>query len=289
MATVQELQHIHLPAIAPEDFFILLAHITKKEKAFLFAHPEYELSPQKTRELETFLKRRLKHEPIAYITGHKEFYGRDFKITPDTLVPRPETELLVESVLAQIRKNGRRMTDVIDMGTGSGNIIVSIAKEIEKLPAIENFFLSAIDISEGALATARENARRHGVEQRIAFLKSDLFEHYSLPHKKNRNVIIAANLPYLSKSIYRTSSSDVYDYEPESALVSGEQGLDHYRRLLLVLKKFSQSYLETTFFLEISPEQSNLLKEEIGVIFLSSSCQILQDLNGRDRLIQTTL
>ena len=282
--TVATLQKKYLPLLAPEDFFLLVAHATKKEKVFLLAHPEYELTAEVLEQVEELLKRRLKHEPVAYIVGHKEFYGRQFLVTPHTLIPRPETELLVEAVL-KVASKQKENTAILDIGTGSGNIIITLASELSQN---KNFFYG-VDISPLTLTTAKKNAVRNNVKTKINFLESDLLENFS-PHQiKNHHLIITANLPYLSHEIYNASESDVRDYEPITALISERAGLDHYLRLLPQLRTLSQHALSMTFFFEISPEQSQEITREIEKIFPTATLATLQDLSGRDRLIQASI
>lgn len=293
MTTLDELKKIFLPAVAPEDFFILLAWATRKEKVFLLTHPEYPLSESEETQATAYLKRRLKHEPVASITGHKEFYGRDFLVTKDTLIPRPETELLIECALRRIvlvrEKEEKENIDIIDIGTGSGNIIITLALEIKKMFSQEHFHYSALDISSQALAQAKENAKQHTVQKLIIFLESDLLKNFPLPEEKNHHALITANLPYLSTTIYNASDPDVRDYEPKSALESGADGLDHYRRLLSELPELLKHYHSLTIFFEISPEQSTLLYKIIREGFPQSSLSLFQDLSGRDRLIQADI
>lgn len=286
--------------MAPEDFFLLVAHATGKEKVFLLAHPEYALTGEEEAKAEQYLKRRLKHEPVAYIVGHKEFYDRDFLVTRDTLIPRPETELLIESALNAISNfpwprpatAGRQPPiskdiDIVDIGTGSGNIIITLAKEIEKAYPTSGMKYYALDVSPRALAVARDNATHHHINTRITFLESDLLKNFSWVQKENHHLIVTANLPYLSEDIYQGSDTDVRDYEPSSALVSGHDGLDHYRRLLTELKELER-HTHTTIFLEISPEQTQKLTKEIEDVFPQAALLVFQDLSGRDRLIQAT-
>lgn len=291
MTSLHELKKSFLPAIAPEDFFILLSEATGKEKVFLLAHPDYELTATEEEKARQYLGRRLKREPVATIVGHKEFYGRDFLVTRDTLIPRPETELLVEHLLHEIARNKETtddMIDIIDIGTGSGDIIITLAREIETMLPKNSIRFFALDISSAALRVAEKNAARHGAEETITFLHSNLLENFSLPEEKNRHAMIAANLPYLSTDIYDASDPDVRDYEPKGALLSGHDGLDHYRRLIKELPRLLTRYASLTVFFEISPEQSAALKDIIEKAFPRSTLSLFQDLSGRDRLIQAT-
>ncbi len=293
--TLRELQSRFLPSLAPEDFFLLLSHATHRDKVFLLAHPEYELSPEVATKAEAYLRRRLKHEPVAYITGHREFYGREFHVTRDTLIPRPETEHLIERVLDQLMKtkskirSEREIIDLIDIGTGSGNIIITLAKEIEELTHKAEIKYFALDISKSVLAIAKDNAMRHDIATKITFLESNLLEHLPIPLLQDHHLIITANLPYLSHDIYHESDPDVRDYEPENALVSGEDGLDHYTRLLIEVRALLPHVRSLTFFFEISPEQTILLTKHIRTVFPQATPLVFQDLSGRDRLIQATI
>lgn len=295
MATVRTLRTKHLLStswqIAPEDFFLLLAEATSKEKVFLLAHPEYALSAEEETRVTGYFKRRLKHEPIAYITGHKEFYGRNFSVTRDTLIPRPETELLVEHVLNttfNFQLSTFEHIDIIDVGTGSGNIIITLTKELEETSLVSDITYHALDISRATLTVAMQNAALHGVKDQITFLHSDLLQDFPLPEEKNHHAVITANLPYLSERIYHESDPDVRDYEPKSALESGQDGLDHYRRLLGELAERTKHYQSLTVLLEISPEQSDAIREEMFRVFPGSTPEILPDLSGRNRLVQAS-
>lgn len=283
------------PRLAPEDFFVLLAHATGKSKTFLLAHPEYALDAETEAKAQDYFTRRAQHEPVAYITGHKEFYGRDFLVTPDTLIPRPETEHLVERAIADLRlkiadwKSGpKKKIAVADVGTGSGNIIISIASELaEKNLQSEicnlKFTFHAVDTSCAALTIAEKNAKKHNVDDIISFREGSLLEPIFPELKAADGIIIAANLPYLSEEIYQSSADDVKAFEPESALVSDQAGLGHYYRLLdqtAILGK------PTLLFLEISPEQSPVIKRYLAERFPQTEASIRQDLSGRDRIVE---
>jgi methylase of polypeptide subunit release factors len=189
---------------------------------------------------------------VAYITGHREFYGREFHVTRDTLIPRPETEHLIETALNAIfnfQFSIFKNIDIIDVGTGSGNIIITLAKEIEKRSHQAEIKYFALDISKSALAIAKDNAMRHDIATKITFLESNLLKHLPVSLLQDHHLIITANLPYLSHNIYHESDPDVRDYEPASALVSGEDGLDHYVRLLTEIHTFLPHVRSLTFFL----------------------------------------
>lgn len=296
--TVDELQKIYLSPpskvrVDPADFFILLAHITKKERAFLLAHPEYSLSVPDETIVRDFLARRLQRESVASIVGYKEFYGYDFIVTRDTLIPRPETEILVELAIKSINKqlavDGKQKIAIIDVGTGSGNIIISLAKEITTNNLTSDIAYYATDISTGALAIAIENSKRQNVDNLIQFHESDLLESIKVEISSEDVVIIVANLPYLSESIYKDTSLDVRNFEPMSALVSEESGLSHYYRLLRYIKESPCSKNSLILFLEISPEQALTLKHFILSLFSNAKVHIHTDLAKKDRIVEIIL
>ncbi|PIX90016.1 MAG: peptide chain release factor N(5)-glutamine methyltransferase [Candidatus Moranbacteria bacterium CG_4_10_14_3_um_filter_45_9] len=287
--TIAELQNEFFTSgnehITPADFFILLAHISKRERVFLLAHPEYSLSISDEAMLRDFLNRRLRYEPIASIVGHKEFYGYDFLVTRDTLIPRPETEILVELALDHIDKRQQKIT-IIDIGTGSGNIIISLTKEIEKNNRVSDTTYYATDISTDALTIAKENARQHGVDSLIRFYESDLLESIEKEILSTGKVIIVANLPYLSESLYKDTLPDVHNFEPKGALISDEAGLSHYYRLLRYIQKFLSSQNSLILFLEISPEQTLILKHFILTLFPDARIRIHKDLAKKNRVVE---
>lgn len=299
--TATELQQKSLVSdqqITPEDFLILLAHATKKEKTYLLAHPEYILNKAEEATLQVFLERRLRHEPIAYIVGHKEFYGFDFKVTTDTLIPRPVTELIVELTLDRIRnyesrmENAKNKMQILDIGTGSGNIVISLAKTLSSRFEIRDskYSFFATDISENALAIAKINAKIHNAMQNITFLHGDLLQPYMKEHVRSpEQLIITANLPYLSQVIYNNTSSDVHDFEPETALLSPEDGLAHYYRLLQEVKSMELQRTKITLFLEISPEQTSTIKKYITTLFPKTRISIHKDLAQNDRVVEIKL
>lgn len=295
--TVSELQKLYCQTsnkkISPEDFFILLAHVTKKEKIFLLAHPEYSFDRKTAAFVEKLLERRLGHEPVAYITGYKEFYGFDFAVTRDTLIPRPETELLVELAIESINcqqktVNKKQKAVVIDIGTGSGNIIISLAKATRKLYPESRIKYYAVDISKQALAIAKKNAKKHKVASLIQFFSGDLLNPLEKEFTSSDTIIITANLPYLSKTLYKNTAPDVQNFEPRSALVSDTAGLSHYSRLLKQIKKVNVRK-PMVLFLEISPEQTSKLVKIITTPFPNARIHIHKDLAQKNRCIKAFL
>jgi len=272
------------PKVKIEDFYVLASHFLKRPKTALLAHPESPLSPEEEREMRKALIRRLRNEPIAYILGHKEFFGRDFTVTKDTLIPRPETELMIEEILEYVERflQSSQMLSIVDVGTGSGNIIITLREKIKKDTV--RFF--GLDISSKAIAVAKKNEGVRESDTPIVFLKSDLLKNLNIEDVMDGSLIIAANLPYLSHGIYKMAESDVKDYEPRSALVSEEQGLEHYYRLLKEAKRFSRTFSSVGLFFEISPEQSSLIMKRIEEEFPEMTVTVLKDLSGKERLIK---
>ena len=168
---------------------------------------------------EALIGRRLDREPSAYIIGRREFYGLDLRVTPDVLIPRPETELLVETVLKLPPASGRSV--IVDVGTGSGAIAIALAT------ALPQAHLIATDLSDKALEIARDNARRHEVDDRILFLQGDLLSPLEAPVD-----VIAANLPYVTTGDWDALEPELHDHEPRLALDGGADGLDLIRTLL---------------------------------------------------------
>lgn len=288
---LQELQKEYFSSpdkrIAPEDFFVLLAAATKKDKAFLLAHPEYTLDAITETKARSFFKRRLLCEPVAYIIGQKEFYGREFFVTRDTLIPRPETEHLVEALLEYISQqttHHKQNIALVDVGTGSGVIIISLVLELQSssfsfLHPSLSFY--ATDISSDTLAVAQKNAKRHKLIESISFCAGDLLDPIKNKLSSTNELLIVANLPYLSKKLYEATKKDVKMFEPIAALISGEHGLAHYQCLFQQVRALQKP---TTLFLEISPEQSNLIQTLATSLLPRAHVTIQKDLAQKDRV-----
>lgn len=208
------------PGRARRDAELLLLHVLGKNKSWLMAHSVELLSGDQSRSYSELLERRYQGEPIQYIISETEFYGLPFLITPDVLIPRPETEHLVEKVLELAARfpNPR----IADIGAGSGCIAVVLA---HKLP---HAAITAVDLSGPALAIARQNAELNGVSQRIRCLQGDLLA----PVEEERFEIVVSNPPYIPEADLPTLAVEVRDYEPALALFAGNDGLDICRRLI---------------------------------------------------------
>jgi release factor glutamine methyltransferase len=252
------------------DAQTLLAHITGQTRSWLLTHPEVNLTPAQKENLAQAISRLDKGTPLPYIIGHWEFYGLEFTVTPDTLIPRPETELLIEQAINWLKKNpGFR--SAADIGTGSGCIAVSLAVNIPDL------YITATDISAEALKIAGANAEKYQVSDRIDFIKADL-----LPAPGNPLNAIFANLPYIPTQTL--TQLDVFEKEPALALDGGPDGLDLMRRLLpqAVRNLISGGLL----LLEIEASQGQTAIKLTHDHFPDSEIMLLQDFGGHDRLIQ---
>ena len=213
------------PERAQRDAEALLLQVLKrkdpdKNRAWLIAHEDEPLAPDAAAVLGALVKRRRTGEPIQYITGETEFYGLNFRVNRDVLIPRPETEHLVEKAIALAA--GFVRPRIVDVGAGSGAIAVALAA---KLPAAQ---MTATEISASALTVARENAKRNGVAERVRFLEGDLLA----PVAGERFDLIVSNPPYVPEGDRDTLSVEVRDYEPAQALFAGSDGLAIYRRLI---------------------------------------------------------
>lgn len=196
---------------------VLFAHALGVNRAWLIGHDRDVLTPEQTCRVEALLKRRLAGEPVAYLLGEREFYGRPFRVTPDVLIPRPDTELLLELALERLPQNEVR--NVLDIGVGSGAVAVSLALE---RPACR---VTGVDVSAAALAVARCNAEALGAE--VELLASDGFEALA----SRRFHLIVSNPPYIAEADPHLAQGDLR-FEPRRALASGVDGLDLIRRLV---------------------------------------------------------
>jgi release factor glutamine methyltransferase len=206
---------------AARDAEHLLLHTLAAPRTLLFTDPSHPLTPEQQSRFDQTITRRLTGEPIQYITGEQEFYGLRLRVTPAVLIPRPETELLVEAALQRLPPN--RPLHILDVGTGSGAIAIAIAHHLPQA------HLTALDLSPAALEVARANAAEQGLEDRIRFLTSDLL---AALDPQARYDAILSNPPYVPDSDRPTLHPQVRDHEPHSALFAGPVGLEIYTRLI---------------------------------------------------------
>lgn len=253
---------------------ILLAHVLKKDRVYLYANYEAPVNTNERAIYKEYIKRRIKSEPIAYITGHKEFMSLDLFVSPEVLIPRPETELLVEIALKEARD--MNPVRIVDVGTGSGAIAVSLAYYHKHAQVY------ASDISLPALEIARQNAGRHHVN--IDFRAGSLLDSF-LPGQAEEPVdyfdIIVANLPYVPETDRATLELQVRNYEPHGALFAGEDGLDLYRQLIPQARMLMQAGAVLLF--EIDPRQQALIPSFMQGF---SPVKVINDATGRARVVQ---
>ena len=204
---------------------LLLAHALGCKKIDLYARFDHVPSEQPLGKYRELVKSAARAEPIAYLIGRKEFYSLDFEVTPDVLIPRPETELVVEEAINWIKARAPASTTVCDIGTGSGCIAVTVAK---RSPGMT---VTATDVSPGALSVARRNADKHGVASSMNFIEADLLELSPDAVPAGGFELVVSNPPYVAKGRPETLAEDVRRYEPALALYGGEDGLDYYRRI----------------------------------------------------------
>ncbi len=224
---VQKLERANVPS-APLNAELLLMHALGRDRTFLYAHPESLVDSAQLEKFDSLIKKRAAGTPTQYLTGHQEFWGMDFEVTPDVLIPRPETEHLIEVAVARIGESRRNNPlRIADVGTGSGCIAVALAKEFP------NANIFATDISSAALKIAKRNAVRHNFADRITFRECNLLE--AIPQQPPLNIIVS-NPPYVARKDAATLPIDVREHEPELALFAGEDGMEIYPRLIAQAK-----------------------------------------------------
>ncbi len=246
-------------------------------RELLLVQDDRELGEAQLTHFGTLVDERGRGVPVAYLTGEAWFYGRAFEVTREVLVPRPETEHVVEAALDDLRARGARGLRVVDVGTGSGAIAVTLACELPEAS------VTGTEISAGALAVARRNARRHAVEERCALLHGDLLE----PLLAGGAIdCVVANLPYIPSAKIPSAPNPVA-YEPVVALDGGPDGLDPYRRLLAQLR--SAAAPGASVFLEAAPPTIEALAQLVEHTLPAAHVEVVEDYGGLDRFLAITL
>lgn len=278
---------------------VLLGEVLGMSRTDLLAHPGKRLNLFQINKFKAFIKRRTKHESVWHIIGKVQFYGLDFFVNKDVLVPRPETELLVEQVIQQITNNKHQGTNksqilntefnILDVGTGSGTIIISLARELMDknsrfyIPELAYHF-AATDISQKALTMARKNAKELKVEEFIKYIKTDLFP----PKAKDQGPmtgkfdIVVANLPYIPSEDMGTLAFDVHHFEPKLALDGGKGGLEIYERFISQVGDYLRP--NGRIFCEIGINQGEAFGKMVRKYLPRAKVQIMGDLAGIDRI-----
>ncbi|HXY36456.1 MAG TPA: peptide chain release factor N(5)-glutamine methyltransferase [Planctomycetaceae bacterium] len=255
------------------DAEILLAHARACRRIELYTRFDEPLTDVQRAVMRDLAKRRAKSEPVAYLVGHREFFSLDFRVTPDVLIPRPDTETLVVELIDAAKS--LESPRILDLGTGSGCIAIAAAVN---LPAAQ---ITATDISEAPLAIARENAETHAVADRVRFLQGDLFA--PLPEREQFEVI-ASNPPYIAESERETLQNDVRRYEPHAALFAGPKGTEVLFRII----DGAPARLTSggTLLLEISPEQDDAVRTRVESTGAYEDIRVIKDAAGLFRVVR---
>ena len=263
------------PRLDAELLVVQALHLSREE-LYTLLHSQVKEEDKET--LEGLLRRRGRGEPLQYISGRQEFWSIDLRVDPNVLIPRPETELLVEKALSVLSSHPFQRTPlVLDLGTGSGAIAVALAKEVE------NIFLIAADISREALALARKNAFRAGVQHKIAFLNGDLFGPFRKGDSKGVFDLILSNPPYVVRPEIEGLAEEVRR-EPAIALNGGEDGLDFYRRILSQADSFLRE--GGCLLLEIGQGQALKVTDLMKESGQFREPQVFRDLSGIERVVK---
>jgi release factor glutamine methyltransferase len=267
------------------DASVLLARILNKPRTWVMAHPELTLSSEQQNQLNAALARLENGEPFPYVLGAWEFFSLEFEVTPDVLIPRPETELLVEKAIMWMQQNPEKQT-IADIGTGSGAIAVSLAVNLPQAHIL------ATDISAKALNVAKQNASKHNVQDRIEFIECDLLPDQSQIasrqhlHRKQVQVssidLICANLPYIPTATLH--QLPIFNREPTLALDGGDDGFTIIRRLLSIAP--ARLATNAKLLLEIEASLGSQAVHLAEKTFPAANIHIHQDLTGRDRIIE---
>jgi release factor glutamine methyltransferase len=261
---------------------LLLAHSLNLSREGLYIHLHEQLKEEEKDELERLIERRIRGEPLQYILGHLEFWAFDLKVNPHVLIPRPETELLVEQGLSILSKDSFETPHcVLELGTGSGAITISLAKELKDV------FLVATDISRDALVLAMGNAKSAGVIHQIEFVNGDLFAPFRFFKERKPFDLILSNPPYINRSEIQGLPKEVKDYEPISALDGGEDGLEFYRRIT------SQApfYLRKRgwILMEVGQGQGSKVSDLIEKGGCFNEPELIRDFSGIERVVQAQI
>lgn len=253
------------------DAEVILAHLMEVERIRLYLDFDSPIGEHEAREYMARVKRRAGGEPVAYITGRKEFYSRVFFVNPDVLIPRPETECVVDAAIKSL--DGVERPEVLDLCSGSGNIGATIAAEIPDAA------VTCVDISRAAVETGRKNAERLGVATRVAFVTGDLFAGAA-----GRTFdLVVSNPPYIPRGMIDTLQVEIARYEPRGALDGGADGTDVIRRIAAEAPAHLKDH--AALVVEIGEWMGDALKKELESTGAYAGCTIGTDLSGRPRYL----
>ncbi len=258
------------------DAEVLLSHLLERDRVWLITHNNDCLDNKRHKLFEDAIDRRSRREPLQYIIGRQEFWGLEFTVTHDVLIPRPETELVVETAIGILRDAGRQTT-IVDLCTGSGCIAISLAKELG------DTHIFAVDKSSQALVVARENSQRHGVADRIRFLEGDLYAPLEELDIRGLVDVITANPPYIRSGDLPMLQREVRDYEPELAIIAGREGTEVQQKIIEHASDFLEKH--GTLIMELGMGQAEILKRMVDEAGTYDKPEMLKDLAGIDRTL----
>lgn len=263
---------------------MLMGHLLNCPRERLYMDRDRVLTPEDTLSYFSLVDKRVRGVPIHYIIGHREFMGLDFYVEEGVLIPRPDTEVLVEHIIEHIKDRGIRTPRIIDLGTGSGAIAISLAKYIE------DSLVTAVDIDSCALRVTQKNALAHGLEDRIDLIRADiftLFEEWEEEWQESKFDVMVSNPPYIPTSDIEGLESQVRDYEPRRALDGGEDGLDFYRALARLGPRILKR--EGLWAVEVGYNQANSVAHILRAAGCYRDIYFVRDLSGYMRVVAAIL
>jgi release factor glutamine methyltransferase len=260
------------------DAELLLAKVMEFSRVQLYTQFDQPLRENELERFKTLLKRRASREPLAYILGEREFFSLNFKVTSEVLIPRPETEEIVERGLDFLKRQGLQEPRILDLGTGSGCLLIALLKNYPSAYGI------GVDQSAKALRVARENAERHGVASRITWLQMDLRGSWKEKDLGDPFDLITGNLPYVSEGDYVELPPELREFEPKGALVPGPTGVEAFGWVLSHLEE--KLLFGGWALLEMGADQGGELLAMVKKICPEWKAEILKDLSGRDRILK---
>ena len=255
---------------------VLLAHTLGLSRLDLYLRYDQPLTTEELSRFKALMVRRRQGEPVAYLTGHREFWSLDFLVTPGVLIPRPETEILVSAAIEAAKDQRQTISSWgVEIGVGSGAVVVALAQELPQLNWL------ALDLSAAALAVARDNARRHGVVERLHLVRGDLVSGLK---PGARFALMVANLPYVPRAEWEQLPKDIKDYEPPQALLGGEDGL----ALIRVLTRQAHLYVQPggCLALEVGAGQAELVLELLRQTGAYERLETVTDYQGIQRVVR---
>ncbi|WP_427337882.1 peptide chain release factor N(5)-glutamine methyltransferase [Caloranaerobacter sp. DY30410] len=262
------------------DAQLILCYTLGVDKLYIYTHRDDKVSDEAVDNFFEFINRRKEGYPVQYIIGRQEFMGLDFNVAEGVLVPRPDTEILVEKVIEIVNNSflkDKKRVNIVDIGTGSGAITLSLAYYLK------NAFVYSIDISKKALDVAVENCKKFELEDRVLFLEGSLFKPLSTLNLENNVDIIVSNPPYIPTDEIEKLQIEVSKYEPRIALDGGKDGLDYYREIVKDLSKYLTNNGVVAF--EIGYNQGQDVKKLLENSGLFKKIEIIKDLAGHDRVV----